>query len=95
MVCALQNAEIPVPDCDTKSFWNKDGCFTTEHNTFKESKIWEYAALSDDDSKAAEELASKIGRVVVNTSLSMRMYFMLKDGGWYLVFLDLRMPCNA
>jgi hypothetical protein len=95
MVCALENAEIPVPDCDKKTFWSKDGCFTTEHNTFKESKIWEYAALSDDDAKAAEELASKIGRVVVNTSLNMRMYFMLKNGGWYLVFLDLRIPCNA
>lgn len=95
MVCALQNGEIPEPDCDRPSFWSKDGCFTSEHNTFEESKIWEYAGLSDNDSKAAEELSSKIGRVVVNTSLNMRMYFMLKDGGWYLVFLDLRIPCSA
>lgn len=95
MVCALENGEIPEPDCDRPSFWAKDGCFTTEHNTFKESKIWEYAALSDADAKDAEELASKIGRVVINTSQNMRMYFMLKNGGWYLVFLDLRMPCAA
>ncbi len=95
MVCELKNGEIPEPDCDKKSFWAKDGCFTTEHNTFKETKIWEHAALSDADAKDAEELASQIGRVVINTSLNMRMYFMLKNGGWYLVFLDLRVPCSA
>lgn len=95
MVCELLNAEIPVPDCDQNTFWSKNGCFTSEHNTFKTEKIWEYAALSDDDAKNAEELAGKIGRVVVNTSLNMRMYFMLENGSWYLVFLDLRVPCSA
>lgn len=95
MVCELLNAEIPVPDCDEKSFWSKNGCFTSENNIFKTEKIWEYAALSDDDAKNAEELAGKIGRVVVNTSLNMRMYFMLENGSWYLVFLDLRVPCSA
>jgi hypothetical protein len=95
MVCDLKSEEIPEPDCDKKTFWSKDGCFTTEHNAFKESKIWDYAGLNDNDAKDAEELASKIDRVVVNTSLNMRMYFMLKNGGWYLVFLDLRTPCSA
>jgi hypothetical protein len=95
MVCELKSEEIPEPDCDEKTFWNKNGCFTSEHNAFKESKIWEYAGLSDNDAKDAEELASKIDRVVVNTALNMRMYFMLKNGGWYLVFLDLRIPCSA
>jgi hypothetical protein len=95
MVCELQNAEVPEPDCNESSFWSKNGCFTSENNTFKASKIWEYAALSDSDSKNAEELAAKIDRVVVNTSLNMRMYFMLENGTWYLVFLDMRVPCSA
>ncbi len=95
MVCELLNAEIPKPDCDQASFWSKNGCFTNENNTFKTEKIWEYAALSDDDSKKAKELAGKISRVVVNTALHMRMYFMLENGSWYLVFLDMRMPCSA
>lgn len=95
MVCTLKNEEIPVPDCEQTSFWSKNGCFTNEHNTFKEDKIWEYAGLPDGDAKKVEELAAKIDRVVVNTSLNMKMYFMLKNGSWYLVFLDLRVPCAA
>jgi hypothetical protein len=95
MVCTLKNEEIPKPDCDMPSLWSKTGCFTNEHNTFKEEKIWEYAGLPDGDAKTVEELAAKIDRVVMNTSLHMKMYFMLKNGSWYLVFLDLRVPCSA
>jgi hypothetical protein len=95
MVCALKNEEIPQPDCDQTSLWSKSGCFTSEHNTFKEDRIWEHAGLTDNDAKNVEETASKIGRVVINTALNMRMYFMLKNGAWYLVFLDLRVPCSA
>ncbi len=95
MVCALKNEEIATPDCDAKTFWSKDGCFTTTNNTFKSERIWDYAGLNDNDAKKVEELAGEINRVVMNTSLNMKMYFMLKNGSWYLVFLDLRMPCSA
>lgn len=95
MVCPLLNEEIAKPDCNQRSLWSKNGCFTSEHNTFKEERVWEHAGLTDNDSKNVEALASEIDRVVVNTKLNMRMYFMLKNGSWYLVFLDLRMPCSA
>ena len=95
MVCTLRNEEIPKVDCDTKTFWNKDGCFTSENSTLQEDKIWDYAGLNDTQAKEANKLAGKVTRVVVNTSLNMRMYFMMKNGGWYLVFLDLRVPCSA
>lgn len=95
MICTLLNEEIPKPDCDSKTFWSKNGCFTSENNTFKDEKIWDYAGLNESDEKAVEELAGKIDRVVVNTALNMRMYFMMENGSWYLVFLDLRMPCEA
>lgn len=95
MICSLMNEEIPKPDCDSKTFWNKNGCFTSENNTFKDEKIWDYAGLNEKDEKAVTELAVKIDRVVVNTALNMRMYFMQENGSWYLVFLDLRVPCEA
>jgi hypothetical protein len=95
MVCELKNEEIAKPDCDAATFWSKNGCFTTSNNTFKEERIWDYAGLTDDDAKKVEELSVKINRVVMNTSLNMKMYFMLKNGSWYLVFLDLRQPCSA
>ena len=95
MVCELKNEDIPRTDCDQASSWSKNGCFTSEHNTFKTERIWDYAGLNDNDAKTVEELAGKITRAVVNTRGNMRMYFMLKNGSWYLVFLDLRIPCSA
>lgn len=95
MICSLLNEEIPKPDCDSKTYWNKNGCFTSENNTFKDEKIWDYAGLNESDEKTVEELAGKIDRVVVNTTLNMRMYFMQENGSWFLVFLDLRVPCEA
>lgn len=95
MICSLLNEDIPKPDCDSKTFWSKNGCYTSENNTFKDEKIWDYAGLNEKDEKAVEELAAKVDRVVVNTELNMRMYFMQENGSWYLVFLDLRVPCEA
>lgn len=95
MICSLLNAETPQPDCDKPTMWSKDGCFTSENNTFKNDRIWDYAGLTETDTKKVEELAGKITRVVVNTKMNMRMYFMMENGSWYLVFLDLRMPCQA
>lgn len=95
MACDLKNEDIPKTDCNSKTFWTKNGCFTSETNTFKDEKIWDYAGLQEKDAKQAETLAGKITRTVVNTQMNMRMYFMLKNGSWYLVFLDLREPCSA
>lgn len=95
MACDLKNEDIPKADCNSNTSWSKNGCFTSETNTFKDEKIWDYAGLPEKDAKQAQELAGKITRVVVNTQMNMRMYFMLKNGSWYLVFLDLRQPCSA
>lgn len=95
MICELRNEELPQPDCSGKLYWTKSGCFTSEENTFKTSRIWDYAALNENDSKKAEELAAKITRVVVNTEMNMRFYFAEMNGTWYLVFLDMRVPCSA
>lgn len=95
MICSLRNEELPEMDCDNASLWSKSGCFTSETNTFKTSRIWDYAGLSETNSKKVEELAGKITRVVINTELHMRFYFAEMDGTWYLVFLDMRVPCSA
>lgn len=86
---------LPEVNCDMPSFWSKNGCFTSETNTFKESRIWESAGLNDNDANKAKELADKITRVVVNTEMNMRFYFAEISGTWYLLFLDMRVPCSA
>jgi hypothetical protein len=95
MVCTPKSTGWPEKNCDMPSGWSMTGCYTTEQNKFKESKIWEYAGLSDADNKKVTELASGITRAVVNTEMNMVFYFTEINGTWYLSFLDIRKPCEA
>ena len=95
MVCTPKSSGWPEKNCDMPSGWSITGCYTTEQNKLRESKIWEYAGLNDSDNKKVTELASGITRAVVNTEMNMTFYFTEIDGTWYLTFLDLRKPCEA
>ena len=86
--------ELPKINCDTKTFWTKDGCFLQQENTFKDEKIWQYVRDKIDASKI-EERANSIQWTVINTSLYAKYYFTQIDGKWYLLFADLRKPCEA
>jgi hypothetical protein len=94
MLAEPKEGELPKIDCDQEEFWNKTGCFTTEHNVFLEEKIWQAAGLKPADDKQVAYLATTIARTVINTS-TYRFYFSLIDGGWYLTFIDIRKPCSA
>ncbi|HTL82773.1 MAG TPA: hypothetical protein VL651_13765 [Bacteroidia bacterium] len=85
---------LPKVDCSKKGFYDKLGCYTTETNTFKEEKIWNYASLTPKDEDAVIRSAGTITRTVVNTDIG-KFYFSLIDGKWYLTFLDIRKPCTA
>jgi len=95
MYCTPVQEQLPKPDCETKTFWSRNGCFTSEANTFSNEKIWDAAGLTESDSKKVEELAGRITRVVINTEMNMRFYFTEVNGTWYLTFLDMRVPCSA
>lgn len=94
MICELKEEELPKPDCDSKTFYNKTGCFTREENIFKEEKIWQYCHLTPDEEKKVSRMAAGITRVVVNTK-NYRYYFSLVNGSWFISFVDLRRPCQA
>jgi hypothetical protein len=95
MVCTPKVAGWPEIKCDMPSGWSMTGCYTTEQNKLKESKIWEYAGLNDANNKKVTELAAGITRAVVNTEMNMVFYFTEINGTWYLTFLDIRKPCEA
>lgn len=95
MVCTPKSSGWPEKNCDMPSGWSMTGCYTTEQNKLRESKIWEYAGLNDSDNKKVTELAAGITRAVVNTEMNMTFYFTEIDGTWYLTFLDMRRPCEA
>ena len=86
---------LPGVNCESKSFWTKEGCYLQEMNSFKSEKIWTYCGLGKGDEAKVEEAAQGISVTVINTALSARYYFSLIDGKWYLSFVDLRRPCEA
>ena len=92
---ALKDEEFPKVNCDSKSFWTKEGCFAQEVNTFKDEKIWTYCGLKKEDEAKVGESSKAIQYTVINTSLYARYYFGQIDGKWYLLFADLRRPCEA
>ena len=92
---AVKEEELPKINCDSKTFWTKDGCFSQQTNTFKDEKIWTYCGLSKEDEAKVEETAKTISYTVINTAMNARYYFSQIDGKWYLTFVDLRRPCEA
>ena len=92
----MKDEELPKVNCDSKSFWTKEGCFVQQINTFKDEKIWTVGdGLEKSDLTMFEDLAKSISRTAINTSLNARYYFGRLDGKWYLIFADLRKPCEA
>ena len=92
--CQLREEELPKVDCDKKSFFTKEGCFTQEVNTFRDEKIWEHCDLRENEEAAAARSAETITRTVINTN-GYRFYFSRIGDQWFLTFLDLRIPCSA
>jgi hypothetical protein len=86
---------LPKVDCNSKNFYDKQGCFTQMQNSFAQEKIWLYAGLDAGKDKEISELASTITRTVVNTENQYRFYFSFIDGSWYLTFIDVRKPCEV
>lgn len=91
---SVKEGELPKIDCSSKTLWTKTGCFTQEANTFKDEKIWKYCGLSKEDEGKVEQLAQTISHTVVNTSVG-KFYFSQIAGTWYIIFMDLRKPCEA
>ncbi len=92
---SVKNEALPVVNCDSKTVWSKEGCFVQQVNTFKDENIWKYCGLSKEDEAKVEKLAQTISFEVINTFLNARYYFSKVDGKWFLVFADLRRPCEA
>ena len=76
MMSTPKDDALPVVDCDSKDFYNKPGCYTTQQNVFAQEKIWKYAGLNADQDKEVTQLASTITRTVINTE-TYRFYFSL------------------
>ena len=91
----VKEEELPKVNCDSKTFWTKDGCFSQQTNTFKDENIWTYCGLSKEDEAKVEETAKTISYSVINTAMNARYYFSQIEGKWYLMFVDLRRPCQA
>jgi hypothetical protein len=89
--------DLPIVDCDYEkdnSAYNKTGCFVKDTNKLSSEKIWEYTEIDEAMKKEIVKAASLISISVINT-FNYRYYFAQINKNWYLLFIDLRIPCSA
>lgn len=67
---APKNEALPVIDCDSKTLYSKEGCFSQMKNYFVEDKIWKNAGLDAVLDREVAEYAVTITRTVVNTKIT-------------------------
>ena len=74
--------------------YDKLGCFAEEVNHLKESSIWNYSNLSEEEKKVILFAIKTINITVINTQ-NFTFYFSNTEEGWRLTFMDIRTPCAA
>lgn len=92
--CELKNEELPVINCDSMSFYNKEGCFMQFQNRLDKSKILEFVKIPREEYEKAMTMMHTITVTVVNTG-NFVYYFSHINNKWFLAFLDIRRPCEA
>jgi len=86
---------LPLIDCNAgPDFYTKTGCFIEETNPLISTELWKYCNVDDDQQIEIEQLTLQISATVVNTS-EFTAYFGKMDNKWYLLFIDIRTPCEA
>jgi len=85
---------LPVVDCNSPTFYSKQGCFTWNVNALANSSIEDVATFSNVSKEEFEFIVNTIQWTTVNTS-NFTFYWSLIDGFWYLSVIDVRRPCEA
>lgn len=98
--CALQEREeFPEFDCawmdQGRTGYAEDGCFYTTATSFRNTDMWQYANLSEQQEENVQQMQQQVQQVVLHTPSSYRFYFMHDGAHWRLLFADLRVPCSA
>lgn len=87
--------KLPKVDCDNPpEFYSKSGVYMNTENKLLPTEIWKHAGLQEKMMNKAEEMVNTITLTVENTS-GFTYYFSEIKGDWYLMFIDMRSPCQA
>ncbi len=84
---------LPKIVCDAQ-IYDKLGCFATQSGDFRNSQIWRYAGLSEEEIAEVEALVETVNITVVNT-YNYTFHFSKIESKWYVSFIDMRVPCSA
>lgn len=99
--CQLQlRQSLPNFDCATMggnaTGFAEDGCFySTNTSAFRTTDMWKYASLSQAHAQQVQQLQKQVAITVLHTATAYRFHFGYRNGSWFLLFADLRIPCSA
>ena len=89
--------ELPFVDCDydkDNSAYNMTGCFVKDTNKLSSEKIWEYTEMDDAIKLEIAKTSTQVNLTIINT-FNYRYFFTKIKGKWFILFIDLRIPCSA
>jgi hypothetical protein len=97
--CQLQEESLPTFNCEGQtagnSGYSKEGCFVADANAFRETEIYKFAGLSEDEQNHIKKMLPLVQKTVLQTSSSYQFHFGQLNGKWKVLFIDLRVPCSA
>lgn len=96
--CLPEHAGIPVYSCENNS-WSNEGCYYDVQSapvvTPLQELMVEYELTDSFDRKRASEFDETIEYELRGTDQFVGFYFGRVEGEWYLLAIDLIVPCSA
>lgn len=98
--CDLQQVEaLPSLDCQGEegnpAGYERTGCFLTDGTAFRQNEAYQYAPQPEEEKQQVKEVLPLVEKTVLHTASTHKFHFGYLDGRWYLLFIDLMVPCSA
>jgi hypothetical protein len=97
--CDLQEESLPTFNCDGQegnmAGYTKQGCFVADATAFKQNEAHKYAGLSATQMRKVEQVKLLATTTVLHTASAYKFHFGRVNGKWYVLFIDLSVPCSA
>ncbi|HSI90759.1 MAG TPA: hypothetical protein VK927_06545 [Adhaeribacter sp.] len=97
--CKPVEEDLPTFNCEDQTNKNagysKEGCFIDDAKMFRESTIYKFAGLTEEETELVEDMLPLVQKIILQTTSSYKFYFGIVNGKWRVLFIDLRTPCTA
>jgi hypothetical protein len=98
--CDLERVEsLPSLDCEGEpgnpAGYERTGCFLTDGTAFRQNEAYQYAPQPEEEKQQVKQVLPLVQKTVLHTASTHKFHFGYVDGRWYVLFIDLMVPCSA